>query len=107
MNAKTLKALKGSIKKWEKIVAGTGWEQANWNCPLCQISDGSCDLCPVKIKTGKDSCEGSPFCGWDIHQIDVHDQWMGSVRKALCPTCRKLARAELRFLKSLLPKVKK
>jgi len=104
MDAKTLKALKGSIGKWEGVVAGTEREHASWNCPLCQISKGSCDACPVKIKTKCDSCEDSPFIDWDVHQRIKHDKWMGSFRKVLCPTCLRLARAELRFLKSLLPK---
>ena len=37
MNRKTLTALKGSIKKWEKIVAGTGSDNGYQNCPLCAL----------------------------------------------------------------------
>ena len=36
MTKKVLKALKGSIKKWESIVKGTGEEHGSKNCPLCK-----------------------------------------------------------------------
>jgi len=37
MDIETLKALKGSIKKWERIVEGTGVDEGADNCPLCEI----------------------------------------------------------------------
>jgi len=47
MDAKTLKALKGSIKKWEKIIAGTGVDKGGDNCPLCKACGWNCRDCPV------------------------------------------------------------
>ena len=35
MNSKTLEALKGSIKKWQRIVSGTARDEGAINCPLC------------------------------------------------------------------------
>jgi hypothetical protein len=70
MDEETKKALEGSIAKWERIVAGTGYNMGAANCPLCQIFNHHCDddgshycddRCPVKIKTGRNFCEGSPY----------------------------------------------
>ena len=36
MNARTWKALEGSIKKWEDIVAGKRGDRGSRNCPLCR-----------------------------------------------------------------------
>ena len=87
MNKKTLKALKGSIEKWEKIVAGEGIDLGTVNCPLCQIfvvPKDSCEGCPVMEKTGESDCYGSPY--YD-HRPDS-------------------AQDELDFLESLLPEGK-
>lgn len=37
MNSRTLKALKGSIRKWERICNGTGEDRGPRNCPLCEL----------------------------------------------------------------------
>jgi hypothetical protein len=37
MDEKTLEALKGSIRKWEAIVDGTGEDDGADNCPLCHM----------------------------------------------------------------------
>jgi len=55
MKMKTLEALKGSIKKWEKIHDGTGMDEGRDNCALCQRfqnEDCDCDGCPVEVRTG-------------------------------------------------------
>jgi len=36
MDAETMAALKGSIAKWEAIVAGAGKDFGASNCPLCR-----------------------------------------------------------------------
>jgi len=36
MDEKTLAALRGSISKWEGIVAGTMQDSGASNCPLCK-----------------------------------------------------------------------
>jgi hypothetical protein len=95
MDAKTLEALRGSIKKWEGIVAGTTMDLGPANCPLCQrfIDNDDCAGCPVAFRTGQDSCAGSPYDEWTAAE-EAND----SVRLA------RAAQAELDFLKSLLPK---
>jgi hypothetical protein len=92
MNAKTLKALKGSIAKWEGIVAGTTEDEGNLNCPLCTLFyRGGCFGCPVMEKTGLDSCNGTPYLEYADGDDLGKDTLLG------------LAQDELDFLKSLLP----
>lgn len=102
MNRKTLRALKGSIKKWEKIATGKGIDQGSRDCPLCQLPNNNCDsVCPVN------GCMDSPWYDWQQHQTWFHgvkeDRKTHRVFKG-CPDCKPLAQAELDFLKSLLPK---
>lgn len=101
MNAKTLKALKGSIAKWEAIVAGTERDDGPDNCPLCQLFNkhpfGECDGCPVAESVGLSGCDGTPYQAWDELGCD----------RAETPNAVAAARAELRFLKSLLPRKRK
>ena len=92
MDEKTLEALKGSIRKWEAIVAGTGVDWGGHNCPLCQLFSCHCDEgdyycygCPVMLKTGHDDCTTTPYHAYRNHN---------SIENA---------QAELDFLKSLLP----
>ena len=102
MNKQTLKALKGSIKKWERIVAGELEDEGPDNCPLCKLYywDKDCTGCPVFEKTAKHYCSGTPY----------EDKWVPLIRReafvnkrADTPEKKKAARAELKFLKSLLP----
>ena len=63
------KALKGSIKKWKKIISGEGVDKGSENCPLCIENSNkpySCGECPISEKTGQDWCEGSPYILWLI-----------------------------------------
>ena len=108
MTAATFKALKGSIKKWVKIEAGTGVDEGPENCDLCKNfrKQGdrfvyTCHGCPVSQKTGRDFCFNTPYQTWDEHQRLYH---YCEVDKVHCPTCKRLAQEELAFLRSLLPK---
>jgi hypothetical protein len=104
MDAKTLFALRGSIRKWEKIVAGKGTDRGADNCPLCLLTDNSCTGCPVN-KITKNGCSPTPFAKWDSHQIIEHPTY--AINKVRCPECKRLAKAELSFLRGLLSKNKK
>jgi hypothetical protein len=104
MDKKTLKALQGSIKKWEKIVEGKGSDKGYENCPLCKLfGDNRCVECPVAIKMGIENCFDTPYDSWTNHQDEKHDIW-NSPYKIECSKCKKIAEKELKFLKSLLPK---
>jgi hypothetical protein len=96
MNATTLKALKGSIKKWEGIVAGKVKDEGPDNCPLCKLFYAiNCRGCPVSKATRLKWCDGSPYS----------DLWNGG--KATTKPQIAAAKAEVKFLKSLLPKGKR
>jgi hypothetical protein len=98
MDAETLEALNGSIRKWEAIVAGTGADSGPDNCPLClrfhvdYRTDGGtgCSGCPV-AEAGYRHCAGSPY-----------DDYCDTPR-ALPDAVQAAAEKELAFLQSLLP----
>lgn len=93
MTPKALKALKGSIRKWQRIVNGTGKDRGADNCPLCKAYPRlDCAGCPVKKATGYDQCAETPYR--DYRRANI---W-GSAADALIS-----AKRELNFLKSLLP----
>jgi hypothetical protein len=101
MDPNTLRALKGSIAKWEAIVDGTGVDNGPDNCPLCQLfrnASGNrvrCDGCPVAMHTGETGCHGTPYDAYEEEE-NLGDLSDGEMKN--------LAAAELSFLKSLLPK---
>ena len=109
MNPETRKALKGSIKKWEKIVKSTkAVDKGDENCPLCSLffDKINCGDCPVKISTGQGCCSGTPYDAWNKHhRINhfTHGRYDFS-RHPNCPDCLRLAKEELEFLRGLLPK---
>ena len=106
MPGATLRALRGSIKKWEAIVAGDGRDLGSANCPLCQLHHkDNCRGCPVAYASRRACCENTP-----------HEAWVGAAIAtggATAPISHRdpehraeltrLAQAELDFLRSLLP----
>ena len=119
MNKKVLEALKGSVKKWDKIVKSTSTEDRGTNnCPLCKVFniDLSCKGCPVYDKVKMPYCKKTPYAKWSKHQeakhpVDVLNYFSTSWRRLIslhrvkdCKECLQIAKEELNFLKSLLPK---
>ncbi len=99
MTRRVLRALKGSIKKWENIVLGKGVDMGTSNCPLCAEfwnKTGSCSGCPVSEKTGKTGCLGTPY---DSEFINKHDRYSSNDSKGVVDALK-----EVEFLRSLLPK---
>ena len=104
MKLETLKALQGSIAKWEqKAVQPFGEVTIDpFDCPLCLIFNSDvaddfhgavyCDRCPVRERTGQAYCVGSPC---DAAAIALNE--------GMEPEFRVSARAEVAFLKDLLP----
>ena len=104
MDAETLKALKGSIVKWQAIVEGTGVDRGPDNCPLCQKFNkfhlgevgpatlNMCDGCPVATRTGVHGCRETPYVTFEEHEDDGNEEGMEDA-----------AKRELAFLISLLP----
>lgn len=109
MTAETLTALKASIAHHEENLKAEwprqvrlGWRR----CALCRLhrDDNNfivdCGECPVKSKTGRDMCEGSPYDDLE----DALYSWRYNItnqsnREAFLTA----ERAEITFLRSLLP----
>ena len=101
MDEQTLKALKGSITEWRKVIDGTGGDEGTRNCPLCDaFYKNRCKGCPVKKKTRLDACRGSPYDKWIEHHSKEHIP--SFPLKIECKKCKEIAIKELKFLKSLL-----
>lgn len=109
MDAGTLEALRGSIAKWEGIVAGTEIDKGPDNCPLCLKFNGmvnpaaqsGCRGCPVRERTGEWGCQGSPY--EDYENLAAEIDKFGDPVEPDPEKLAALAREELDFLKSLLP----
>ena len=71
MDKKTLRALRGSIRKWHKIAYHEKINRGVRDCPLCRQFhsafakdvdyDDSCSNCPVQIRTGEPYCYETPY----------------------------------------------
>ena len=123
MDEPTLTALKESIQKWEGIVAGDGVDLGSYNCALCAIfhrtdsEDTDCKGCPVSMHSSTPLCRNTPYMTWitiehralevvrqqekvcggvSVNQTRKYNSWYAD-------TMIVAARAELDFLKSLLP----
>lgn len=102
MDTATLKALKGSIEKWEGIVAGTMEDDGILNCPLCdKFYHLDCEGCPVFQATGMDRCSGTPYIDTDLEDVPLNDR--GGYDFYDCADNLAACKDELEFLRSLLP----
>jgi hypothetical protein len=100
VNNETLKALKGSIEKWEKIVGCEEQDCGGDNCDLCKAHylNGKCRSCPVYLRSGRNYCHETPYDDW-FQYAEENGTFRVFDKKS-----SRLALAELDFLKSLLPK---
>lgn len=111
MNAEILKALRGSIKKWERIATGRETDRGSSNCPLCKkfmFNDlYPCDGCPVKERTGMLSCRGTPYEKFQDISWKENLQLAGPENVqwdcVVGPLAQQAAIDEYEFLVSLLP----
>lgn len=107
MKWQTLSALRKSIKKWEAIVAGGRHDGGSADCDLCKLFGtlefSDCAGCPVSESgPNRESCRNTPYVEWFKHCSMNQDlRWFAKDTEA-----KKLAKKELTFLKSLLPKNK-
>lgn len=107
MDKATLKALNGSIKKWEGIVAGRVADKGPENCPLCMKFHRPpnnyfyCNGCPVREATRRRFCNGTPYQDW-LKALKKNRPEFGD-NKATDDETVMCAVLELEFLKSLLP----
>lgn len=116
MDDKTLTALQGSIKKWEQIVNGDGFDNGADNCPLCVMFNyveadepewalDGCFGCPVAEHVQESGCMRTPYEEWAEytyhHKVTLEAGVM--VRKVVDEESKRLAQCELDFLRALLP----
>lgn len=112
MHPETLEALKKSIRKWQRIAKSPKHlDEGDKNCALCQRFDGTCGLgshgevCPVSQKVKDRSCHLTPYDQWQDHHKQDHGRFdVPCFRVPHCKECLTLAKDELRFLESLLPR---
>ena len=102
MNAPTLKALKLSIAHWLRLSTGKRRKEEGITadqCALCKLffqQHDRCKGCPVRKKTGRIGCSGSPY-----------DLVYANSNNLDSPQFKAAAKLELEFLRSLLPKKRK
>lgn len=102
MTPETLVALKRSIHKWRKIVAGESGDHGSDDCALCVLHQHqfNCFGCPVSERVSNHYCRGTPYTYW----VSGVNRLSGdAVRRVTDDRSRGLAQAELDFLISLLP----
>ena len=107
MHPATLRALRASIAKWETRAEGK--RPKNPDCNLCGRFDRinnikrcklrSGEKCPVFVKTGHTGCINTPFSDY----IRLRDAEVPQSNAHLMS----VAKREVRFLRSLLPKGKR
>ena len=111
MDKTTSDALHKSIIKWTKISKGTGVDKFWENCALCKefaLDRTLCYGCPVYARTGYKGCKGTPWYVWRDHHWGVHNNYSCKLKKVKgCTECDRLAQKELKFLVSLLPRIRK
>lgn len=97
-----MKALEGSIAKWQDIMDGKGEDRGCSNCPLCQLAEqlaspetDQCEICIICIDTEADGCQNTPYLKYSVHRRLEH--W-GQNPDILCSTCKELACAERDYL---------
>lgn len=103
MDQRTLTALNESISHWEQNLAAETPYQASTSveaCSLCRLFYKlGCVGCPVSDKTGMSLCCNSPYQA----AFSARYRWESYGSAVYRDAFREAAKAELAFLKSLLP----
>lgn len=90
MKPETLRALKGSIAKWDLIAHGLKYDFGNINCPLCNLFyHEACQGCPVSKLVGSIYCTSTPYIQY--------------IQYRFTPAEYDAVEAEIEFLIGLLP----
>ena len=93
------KALRGSIRKWQKIADMTGIDEGPDNCPCCKIwwKDKDCEGCPISQFTCSTECMDTPYTQW----MNTIQQDQDGNRKATFRSQQEMALSELNFIKAV------
>ena len=99
----TLEALLGSIEKWRKIAYENEVDAGDENCPLCQTFR-YCSDCIIEINVQSCGCNYI-YDKWSDHHWQNHPDEMDDADylRVQCDECKRLAIAEYKFLKRMLP----
>jgi hypothetical protein len=103
MTPEAKQALEKSIEHWERLAANRrlpGEKVGRDHCNLCILynySGSDCEGCPVKEKTGREGCMRTPYD--KIAHLNMMTPSSYASQEFL-----EVAKEELLFLKSLLPK---
>jgi len=111
MDARTLEALKASIKHWEANLNAEQAEEVTIgpdDCPLCNLfntmevacKDQTCAGCPVFERTGEELCESTPYVKAYGRARDWKNDAKNTVRSR---AFKAAAKREVDFLRFLLP----
>lgn len=112
MNQRTLTALRASIEHWERNAAATDPRKVRMGtqaCALCaEFYDQSdmCKGCPIYTATGRDGCRNTPYGEASSYIRDAEfcrRTFSPEMTAEAMASFRTAARAEVRFLSSLLP----
>lgn len=106
MNAKAIRALKASVRKWKRIAAGSMGSEGPDNCPLCALyyhQEKTCAGCPVAAFTKKDCCQDTPYDAWEELSSDELRK-EGDQDFVFSELSKYIALAEASFLRALLPR---
>ena len=99
---RTRLALRVSINKWHKLARGVSRDFVQ-GCELCGLDDEldpreECSACVIFHLTGKRQCGGTPWKAWNNY-------WKTRINKTRTgdtPKAKRLAQAELDFLREVL-----
>ena len=105
MNTEECQALQDSILHWEKNLAQTLFMEVDCSpkgCAVCVLNGYHCNTCIIYKATGQLCCRGTPY--ESIAQIMTFHYFDSAT--PLPPAYYDACRAEIAFLKSLIPKEK-
>lgn len=117
MNKKTIKAIEGSVAKWDCIAQGIGTNQAVDDCPLCKLFiNTGCNkypVCPVVLAIqGVGGCAGTPYESISLRNGITVPKWIKEqseyqtlvgLQNGLIAVTLDFIEEEVEFLVSLLP----
>lgn len=114
MNKRTIKAIIGSIAKWDLIAQGISVNKGSENCPLCELFRNAtfvhitnrCVGCPVYEKVAAPGCVHTPYQHILLRLSVTIPEWVNQLRlgnKEYVNATLGNIEKEVEFLISLLP----
>jgi hypothetical protein len=104
MTPEAIKALRASVRKWNRIAAGNYYSEGPNNCPLCKLYWAKdCAGCPVRQFTRLAYCAGTPYEVWE-NLPTGNTNGPGDRQYAASVLAMTVAKTEANFLRALLPR---